>query len=160
MAVDLHPSPRRSGVSCCSSQLKSDSQPCSGLVFLGTSHAQTLTENCCLHPSFSLSQSSPHPPPFFLICSKENASPVLSHQVFFGRNLIGPHILITFKHLQMQFENKAAQTFAGGFAVSRSRFFFFISTVEPCEIFPHSLPAVILMRSIILIQDPKENTVH
>ncbi len=59
----------------------------------------------------------------------------------------------------MQFENKAAQTFAGGFAVSRSRFFF-ISTVEPCEIFPRSLPAVILMRFIILIQDQKENTVH
>lgn len=57
MAVDLHPSPRRNSVSCRSSRLKSDSQPCSGLVFLGTSHAETLTENCCqsLHPSFSLS---------------------------------------------------------------------------------------------------------
>lgn len=120
MAVDLHPSPRRSGVSCCSSQLKSDSQPCSGLVFLGTSHAQTRTENCCqsLHPSFSL---SPFPLfhrrlllthlPFSHSFKRNSIPSTVSPGVFLGRNLICPHpahILITFKHLQMQFENKAA----------------------------------------------------
>lgn len=136
MAVDLHPSPRRNSVSCRSSRLKSDSQPCSGLVFLGTSHAETLTENCCqsLHPSFSLS-----PFPLFHRCLllthlrfshsfERNSIPSTLSPGFFcvcGCNLICPHaahILITFKHLQMQFENKVAQTLAGGFAVSRSRF--------------------------------------
>lgn len=139
MAVDLHPSPRRNSVSCHSSRLKSDSQPCSSLVFLGVSHAETLTENSCqsLHPSFSLS-----PFPLFHRCLllthlrfshsfERNSIPrTLSPGFFFfffgERNLICPHtahILITFKHLQMQFENKVVQTLAGGFAVSRSCFF-------------------------------------